>query len=122
MQKVQTKGHIDPLNLPGFLEVRNRLESKGHPSGWITQVVDPGNPHAVYLQEGKPWYKSECPLYDGYWLHGGIGSVQCRGVDELLPGLILDTVCTKQYKQCQFYATGEVQLSWFDPGDERYGG
>lgn len=120
---IQTMQCIDPLTLPGFAAAKHRLESDGRPSYWIMEIVDISNPYAIYQPAGRPNYRSDCPLYDGYWLDGGIGSVQCRGVDELLPGLMWNETCEHKFEQCPFYAVGEVQMSMFaDSGGENDGG
>lgn len=90
-------------NLPGFAEVRARLEAGGHPSAWITDVVDTTDPYAMFLKKGKTNYKSACPHYEGYWLHGGTGSVQCKATDGLLPGLQYTLHCEKNCEACKFY-------------------
>ena len=79
---------IDFLGLPGFAEAKAHLEERGFPSAWITDVVDPTEKHAFFNKNGRPWYKSQCMHYEGYWLHGGTGSVQCRACESLLPGLM----------------------------------
>lgn len=97
---------IDFLGLPGFAEAKAHLEERGFPSAWITDVVDPTEKHAFFNKNGRPWYKSQCMHYAGYWLHGGTGSVQCRACESLLPGLMWDTTCSKKFEDCPFYRTG----------------
>lgn len=107
------KEPLDPMTLPGFAEVKERLEAEGSPSYWIARVVDPNSSCAVFLPNGGHWYKSGCPLYEGYWLDGGTGAVQCTGYGELLPGLMWGTTCEKKFETCPFYKDGQVQLSLF---------
>ena len=89
----QRRPSPDPLSLPGFSEAKAHLESEGRPSAWITETVDTGDKHAAFLKDGRPWYKSQCEHYEGYWLLGGIGSAQCDACDGLLPGLMWDSTC-----------------------------
>ena len=93
--------HCD--SLPGFAEAKEKLELGGRPSGWITDVVDTTEPYAMFLKKGKANYKSACPHYEGYWLLGGTGSVQCRAADGLLPGLQYSLHCEKNCENCLFY-------------------
>lgn len=79
------------------------LERNGHPSGWVTKIVDTESNGSVFLPAGKPHYKCPCPFYEGYWLHGGIGSVQCKAMTELLPGIVWYKVCSQCYEECPFY-------------------
>lgn len=96
----------NPINfedLPGFVEAKTNLEEKGFLSAWIYETIDPKAKYAIFLKNGKPGYKSPCPYYEGYWLCGGFGSVQCRAVDTLFPGLQWDITCGKKHEQCPFY-------------------
>lgn len=61
-------------------------------------LPDTSNPYAVFVKGGKPGYLSRCPKYDGYWLEGGCGAVQCAGA--LLPGLQWYTTCSKCPEAC----------------------
>ena len=90
------------LSLPGFVEAKAYLEDSGRPSGWITATVDTSDPAAQYLKAGKPWYKSACPFYQGFWLSGCIGSVACERTG-LLPGLMWQHTCRNQHEQCPFF-------------------
>lgn len=98
---------IDFLTLPGFSEIKANLEKKGYPSGWITEVVNTSVWGAVFVKDGHPWYKSPCIYYEGFWLYGGIGSVQCGAYGGLLPGLMWDTTCKGGFDQCPFCVKGE---------------
>ena len=82
---------IDFLALPGFAEAKRHLEDVG----------------ATFLKDGRPWYKSRCPNYEGYWLEGGTGSVQCGSYGGLLPGLMWDTTCKGGFEKCPFCTKGE---------------
>ena len=94
---------IDFLKLPGFAEAKSHLESDGRPSAWITETVNPTDKGAIFIKNGRPWYKSPCMHYEGYWLHGGLGSVQCDVCKGLLPGLMWDTTCRENFEECPFY-------------------
>lgn len=87
----------------GIQEAIDYLAAKGLPTEWPTRVIDPSEKYAVYLPEGKPWNKSTCPCYAGYYLLGGTGTVQCRTAGELLPGIVWLKVCSKEYCKCPFY-------------------
>lgn len=89
-------------DLPGFQQVREHLKSEDRSSYWIDEVVDTKKPLSCFLKEGKPWYRSDCPYYEGFWLQGGIGSVQCAKVPYLLPGLMHHTTCRKYPAECPF--------------------
>ena len=95
--------------LPGFAEARERLRKDGRPSEWIDQTVDPQSPYALFEKDGKPNYKCNCPEYEGFWLDGGIGSVQCRAHDGLLPGLHFELTCRKDFEMCPFKRRKEVE-------------
>lgn len=97
---------INFLSLPGFSEAKKGLEEKGMPSAWITETVDTTEKCAFFCKGGRPWYKSQCEHYEGYWLLGGIGSVQCSACRELLPGLMWQTTCREQFENCPFYSAG----------------
>ena len=87
----------------GIGEVIRDLEARGKVSTWVTKVVDPEEPGAVFEEMGKPHYRSGCPNYEGYWLHGGSGAVQCRAAGELLPGIVWYRMCEKRHEGCLFY-------------------
>ena len=72
-------------------DVRKYLLSQNLPVRWITEVVDKNAFGAVYVKDGK------------FWLHGSIGSVECKKCEKLLPGLQWDKVCSKEFSKCQFY-------------------
>lgn len=95
--------HIDYMTLPGFIKAKRHLEDSGHPSEWLTEVVDTTQKGACFLKSGRPWYRSLCPYYEGYWLHGGVGSVQCAACRNILPGLVWDTTCKEGFEKCPFY-------------------
>lgn len=75
------------LLLPEYQATRQYLIEHRRPWEWILETVDPHAYGSIFLKNGRPWYQSECPYYQGYWLHGGTGSVQCGANSELLPGL-----------------------------------
>lgn len=98
---------VDFLTLPGFAEAKRHLKETGHPSTWITKLVDTSDKYAKFLKDGRPWYRSQCPHYQGYWLEGCRGSVQCGSYGGLLPDLMWDTTCKGKFEQCPFYTKGE---------------
>lgn len=87
----------------GIRKTIDYLTAKGLPANWPTGVVDPSGECVCYLPGGKPWYKSQCPHYEGYYLCGCIGSVRCSTAGELLPGIVQYNVCSKDFKKCPFY-------------------
>lgn len=94
--------------LPEFAETKRRLEAGGHPSEWITETVNPADECAHFLKAGKPWYRSSCPMYEGFWLCGYIGSVQCQGCEKLIPGLQYNLACKDDFERCRFYKKPEA--------------
>lgn len=88
------------IDYPGFEEARQGLKDRGKPYAWIDMVVDRNAPYSCFIKGGKPFYKCDCPHFEGYWLSGGLGSVQCSMVDHLIPGLHWDLTCRKDYENC----------------------
>ena len=86
----------------GIARVIRDLEARGKVTTWVTKVVDPGEFGSVFEEMGKPHYRSGCPSYEGYWLHGGTGAVQCRAAGELLPGVVWYNICEKRHDTCPF--------------------
>jgi len=91
-----------------YARIAADLEAKGKPSYWIHEVVNRETPHAIFLNLGKPFYKSKCPLFEGYWLHGGCGSVQCKASKDLFPGLHLELTCRDNHEVCPYYKAAQV--------------
>ena len=89
-------------DFPGFESARRHLKSCGAPYAWVDYVVDPNEPGATFVKEGKPGYRSQCPHYEGYWLLGGRGSVQCSIADRLIPGLHWYLTCSQDHEVCPF--------------------
>lgn len=123
LQKAQRPPRPDPANpitLPGFAEAKAHLQSKGLPWEWITEVVNTTSKHAIHLKNGRPFYKSDCPRYKGYWLYGGIGAVDCSACDRPLPGLMWDTTCKGEFTSCPFFGKEETngQNHQRDPAPE----
>lgn len=100
MKEEVWRQYMDEL---GIQKTIDYLAAKGLPATWPTEVVDPSDFGACYLPGGKPWYRSECPCYDGYYLSGGIGSVKCNAAGELLPGSVHHYICKKEYEKCPFF-------------------
>ena len=86
----------------GLNQAIRNLESRGHPSGWVTKIFGEADGARFHPGGGK-FHRSECPRYDGYWWAGGFGSVQCGASRGLLPGLVYENVCSKNYPGCPFY-------------------
>lgn len=100
MEEEKWHQYMDEL---GIQETIDYLREKGLPANWPTEIVDPSEFGTCYLQDGKPWYKSDCPNYEGYYLCGCIGSVKCSTAGELLPGIVQYKVCSREYTKCPFY-------------------
>lgn len=77
----------------GIRKAVDYLTEKGLPAKWPTMVPDPQEFGCIYVPGGKPYNRSNCPEYEGYYLHGGCGGVKCRAAGEVLPGIAWDTVC-----------------------------
>ena len=94
--------YIDVL---GIQSVIDNLKEKGLPARWPTQVPDPAAFGTLFLPKGKGFscYKSACPSYEGFYLHGGIGAVKCKTCQELLPGIVIDKMCQKDYTACPYH-------------------
>lgn len=91
----------------GIQEAIDYLEGKGLPTEWVTRIPDINSTYSFFHPLGKPWYRSACPCYEGYYLGGTSGAVQCSTAGELLPGIIWDNVCSKGYEKCPFYKRSE---------------
>lgn len=91
------------IKLPKYQERKAGLVERGRPWEWILDTVALDDNYAVFLKLGKPWYRSECPHYEGYWLSGGIGSVQCSVAEGLLPGIHQLLYCGSDCKNCPVY-------------------
>ncbi len=85
---------------PEFQKAVDHLKSKGMPSGWLLKAVNPRSPTAIFLKGGRLGYLSPCPQYEGFWLSGGYGSVQCKAVEDLLPGYFWYAFCSKECSKC----------------------
>ena len=88
---------VEPVNNNPFAEiiarVENGLKQKGRPFGWVSRNVDTSEKARIFCPHGGHHNRSSCPHYEGFWLSGGIGSVQCALSKELLPGIIWNEVC-----------------------------
>lgn len=123
LQKVQQPplpDPADPLTLPGFAEAKARLEKKGLPWGWIIKTADPTDKYTIYLKRGRPFNKSDCPHYKGYWADGVHGAVDCAACARPLPSLMWDTTCKGEFTRCPFYGKEETdgQNNQRDPAPE----
>ena len=90
---------------PEFKQVADELQKKGGQSEWLLKVVDPDLPTAMFVKDGKPWYLSPCPHYEGYWLDGHIGSVQCKTAGQLIPGHFWYVFCREKCCECPYSKT-----------------
>lgn len=98
------KLHIDDLLLlPGIADSIEHLKKSGSPFFWVTQTADPTDTYTVFLKAGKPWYKSRCPYYKGFWLGGSTSAVECKVHNGLLPGMVWYGGCQKQFWRCIIY-------------------
>jgi hypothetical protein len=87
----------------GIQRAVDSLKAKGLPHVWPTKVADPNDPSTFFMPGGKPFNKSECPCYQGYYLDGLYGAVKCSGTGELLPGIVWDQTCSKGYEKCPYF-------------------
>ena len=84
------------------------LEKKGLPSHWPMCVPDITEPFVLKATVTASNYKSRCPHYRGYWLHGGCGGVECGAAGEIIPGGVWYSICSKGYTECPFYKEKEI--------------
>ena len=93
------------INELGIQAVIDHLKNGGHPCGWPLKVADPEEKYTFFHPLGKGFncYKSQCPNYEGYYLNGINGAVKCSGCPELLPGIVVDTICRKAFATCPYY-------------------
>lgn len=91
----------------GIQNAIDYLEGIGKPSDWVTRIPDIYLSHVFFLADGKPWYRSQCPCYEGYYLSGIDAAAKCSVAGELLPGIVWDNVCSKGYEKCPFYKRSE---------------
>lgn len=95
----------------GIQGVVDNLKQKGLPSDWPMQTVDLNDPATLKAEATKASYKSQCPHYGGYWLCGGIGSVECKDYGGLIPGVVWYKVCSKGHQACPFFGRSEGECS-----------
>ena len=95
----------------GIQRCVDNLKAKGLPHEWPMKVGDKSCPYTLKAAETASCDKSQCPHYDGYWLHGGTGSVECRAAGELIPGVVWHCVCSKDFTKCPFYREKEEACS-----------
>ncbi len=98
---------ISFAELPYVKQVGQRVAETGGDPSWVTKIVDKDDPYAVFLEKGKSnnprygtMYPSVCPMFQGYWLLGGTGSVQCSRCKNLIPGIQWDFVCKDHPEKC----------------------
>ena len=91
----------------GIQQAIDNLKERGFPHEWPMYVPDPENPATLKATATKNNYKSQCPYYQGYWLCGGIGGVECEAAGEIIPGNAWYTLCEKKHTQCPFYKEKE---------------
>ena len=92
------------INELGIQAVIDYLKGGGHPCGWPLYVADPSEKHVTFLPHGRGFsaYKSKCPNYEGYYLGGSRAAVKCTACPDLLPGIVVDTMCTKDFTACPY--------------------
>lgn len=81
--------------------VKENIVSKGYKCEWVDKVADPNECGTCFVKNGKGSYKSTCHNYEGYYLSGGGGSVQCKCAG-LLPGIIGYEICFKEDLKCPY--------------------
>lgn len=108
MRQLPRPDPADPLSLPGFAKVKAYLEGKGLPWEWIIKIPDTSDRYTIYLKHGRPFYKSNCPHYKGYWADGVHDAVDCAACDRPLPSLMRDTTCKGEFTSCPFYGKEET--------------
>lgn len=104
---LEMEGWRKDMEALGIQKTIDYLQAKGLPAEWPTRVADPEDKYTFYLQKGKPWYKSACPCYEGYYLGGGAGAVKCAAAGELLPGVVWYGVCQIEYGKCPYFRKDE---------------
>ena len=87
-----------------FKEIKKGIESRGYRSAWVSKVPET-NEHSSFLPKGKTkhgikCYLSDCPHYNGIYLCGGAGALDCNLVSEHLPGIVQDLHCSKKHNKC----------------------
>ncbi len=87
----------------GIQKTVDYLMQKNLPSDWPMLTVDLSNPATLKADVTKGSYKSQCPHYEDYWLCGGIGSVECKAFEGLLPGVVWYKVCSHNFEKCPLY-------------------
>lgn len=90
--------YMKELGIQGTIDY---LRGKGLPARWPEMVVDPEEFGSLIAKAGN--YKSRCPYFGDYWLHGGIGSFECRAAGEMIPGIAWYKVCSADFEKCPFY-------------------
>ena len=93
------------INELGIQQVIDHLTETGYLHGWVLRVADPEGKTTFFLPLGKGFicYRSECPHYVGYYLAGSSSAVKCKVCPDLLPGIVVDTMCHSNHINCPFY-------------------
>lgn len=94
----------DLMLLPEYQAAKSGLIERGKPWEWMLEVVDTTQTGSAFLKKGKPWYRSDCPYYEGYWLNGGNGAVQCTCASSLLPGIHQLLFCEGKFEKCPLFS------------------
>lgn len=95
------------VNELGIQKAVDYLKSKGLPHEWPLEVPDLQDPGTLKVVKTARSYKSPCPYYEGMWLCGGIGGVECAAAGELVPGHAWYAVCGENHTSCPFYKEEE---------------
>ena len=89
----------------GIQRVIDHLKAEGSPHEWPLMVANPEDKFTFFHPFGRGFrcYESPCPCYEGYYLDGLAGAVKCKGCPDLLPGVVCDTICKKEFTTCPYY-------------------
>lgn len=68
----------------------------------IRSIVDREAAGSHYNKYGLPINRSRCPLYKGYWCNDSYGSVQCAASSALLPDIVYQLACSRDYENCPY--------------------
>ena len=96
------RGYVNEM---GIQKAIDDLKTRGYPHEWPLKVANPEDKYTSFLPLGKGFrcYESPCPCYEGYYLDGLTGAVKCKGCPDLLPGVVCDTICKKEFTTCPYY-------------------
>ena len=87
-------------NMPLFRESVENTKRKGYPTEWMFKVADTSEPYCFFEKNGKYGNSSKCPYYKGHYNAGSSAATECKAVDFLLPGVIMDIYCRLHHEEC----------------------